>query len=199
MKVLNLANSSFRRVTTGVFAFIVAAALTGEAKAQTAYKVLPGSHIKVNGTSNLHDWTMLATNFSCTANVTLKADQLQDISGLNFVLPVKNLKSKEDLMDTRAYKALNAEKFNQISFKLTDAVVNAQQKSVKATGSLTISGVTNQVVIQANYTTSGDEILFKGSKSIKMSDFKIKAPSFMMGALKTGDEVVIDISLKLKN
>lgn len=199
MKVLNIKNGGVKKITAGVFAFLVAVGLAGEVRAQSAYKIQAGSHIKVNGTSNLHDWTMLATNFNCNATVTLKADQLQDISGLSFVLPVKNLKSKEDLMDTRAYKALNAEKYNQISFKLTDAVVNAQQKIVKATGSLTISGVTNQVVIQANYTTSGDEIIFKGSKSIKMSDFKIKAPSFMMGALKTGDEVVIELALKLKN
>jgi polyisoprenoid-binding protein YceI len=140
---------------------------------------------------------MAASSFNCTASATVKGDQLQDISALSFVLPVTNLKAKEDLMSTRAYKALNQEKYNQITFKLTDAVVSG--KIVKATGNLTISGVTNPVTLQANYAVNGDEVVFKGSKAIKMSDFKVKAPSFMMGALKTGDEVIIDIALKLKN
>jgi polyisoprenoid-binding protein YceI len=102
-------------------------------------------------------------------------------------------------MDTRTYKALNAEQFKTITFKLTQATVVPQQKIIKAIGNLTIGGVTNEIAIQTAYVLNADEtITCKGTKSIKMSDFKIKAPSFMFGALKTGNEVIIDILLKLK-
>lgn len=168
-------------------------------QAQTSFKSVAGSFIKVNGTSNLHDWSMLASNVSCEGSYTLKGDQLADITAMNLSVPVTSLKSKEDLMDTRAYKALKAEQYNKITFKLTDATVVPGQKIIKVTGNLTISGVTNQVTLQSAYTVNGSELTCKGSKSIKMSDFKIKAPSFMMGALKTGDEVTIDFTLKLKN
>lgn len=166
-------------------------------KAQVYKAVAAGSNIKVTGTSNLHDWEMNAKTFTCDANLVFKGDALQDINSLNFILPVKNLKSKESLMDTRAYKALNEEKFDKMTFKLTEATV-LPGKVVKVTGNLTISGVTNLVTIQSNYVVNADEsITFKGTRKMKMSDFKIKAPSFMMGALKTGDALTIDIQLKL--
>ncbi len=168
------------------------------AQSQTSYKVIPGSTIKVFGTSNLHDWNMTAGTFTCEGMLKVKDGELQDVSSLSFSLPVTNLKSKEDLMDTRAYKSLKAAEFSKITFKLKDATMLPQQK-LKATGSLTIAGVTKEVVITSAYVMNSDDtITFKGSKAFKMSDHNIKAPSFMLGALKTGNDITIDILLKLK-
>lgn len=171
---------------------------SADAQSQALYKIISGSQIKVFGTSNIHDWNMTASSFSCEGNFKVNDGELLDISSLSFSLPVTNLKSKDDLMDTRAHKALKAADFSKITFKLKDATVMPQQK-LKATGSLTIGGVTNEVVIMTSYAINSDEtITCKGSKSVKMSDHKIKAPSFMLGALKTGNDVTIDILLKLK-
>jgi polyisoprenoid-binding protein YceI len=168
-----------------------------KALAQTQYKIAQ-SQIKVAGSSNLHDWTMAATAFTCEGTFVVKNGQLQDLSALSFTLPISNLKSKEDLMDERAYKALNAEKYPKITFKLTDAVVSTQSKTIKATGNLTIAGATKLIAIQANYVVNSDEsITIKAIEPVKMSDYKIKAPTFMLGALKVGDNVNIDINLKL--
>jgi polyisoprenoid-binding protein YceI len=199
MKNLNIkAGRYFIRCLTVIIVLSINA-FTSKAQAQTAFKLMEGSQIKVIGTSNIHDWTMLAKIFTLDGNLVMKSGQLQDISVLNFVLPVKSLKSGESLMDTRAYKAMNAEKFYKMTFKLTEAIVVPQQKIIKAIGNLTIGGVTNKIEIKASYLVNGDEtITLKGSKAIKMSDYKIKAPSFMMGALKTGNDLIIDILLKLK-
>ena len=178
---------------------LITLAFIQSAQAQTAYKLTAGSHIKVSGTSNMHDWDMLSNNFSCQGDFVMKDGDLQDVNSLVFTLPVNNLKSKDKLMDGRAYKALNEEKYKSITFKLTNATVIPQQKIIKATGDLTISGVTKPVTIQTAYVVNADQsITYKGSKSIKMSSHDVKAPSFMMGALKTGDDVTIDILLKLK-
>jgi polyisoprenoid-binding protein YceI len=191
----SISRSSVRILT--IMMAIIITAFTQNVQGQT-YKVTGGSQIKVSGTSNLHDWTMLANNFLCEGNFVVKNGQLQDVSSLDFTLPVTNLKSKEDLMDTRAYKALKADQFNKITFKLISATIMPQQK-IKATGNLTIAGATKEIVVLTSYILNADEsIICKGSKAVKMSDHKIKAPSFMMGALKTGDEVIIDILLKLK-
>ncbi|HTN20055.1 MAG TPA: YceI family protein [Pelobium sp.] len=183
-----------------VLAFFIISTLSGfQLKAQTLYSIAPGSSITVDGTSNLHDWTMSASKFSCDGKLVIASGQLKDITALTFVLPVQNLKSKESLMDTRAYKALNEESFDKMTFKLTDATVVEAQKLVKVTGNLTIAGVTKVITLQSNYLVGNDEsVAFKATKAIKMSDFKIKAPSFMMGALKTGDDLTINILLKLK-
>lgn len=169
-----------------------------KAQPQTSFKMSPGSKITVTGTSNIHAWTMTASSFNSDGILTLEGQQLRDLQSLSFSLPVTNLKSKEDLMDTRAYKALKGDQFSRITFKLTEATVIPSQKLIKATGNLTIAGKTNLVTIPSNYTLAGDEITFKGSRSLKMNDYGIKAPSFMLGALKTGNDVTIDILLKLK-
>ncbi len=202
MKNLNANTRRTRGYFSRFLALIVVLsmnAFTQKTQGQTSYKVMAGSQIKVSGTSNLHDWSTLANSFACDGNFIVKGGQMQNVSSLNFILPVTNLKSEWSLMDTRTYKALNAEQFKTITFKLTQATVVPQQKIIKAIGNLTIGGVTNEIAIQTAYVLNADEtITCKGTKSIKMSDFKIKAPSFMFGALKTGNEVIIDILLKLK-
>lgn len=200
---LNTNTSATRRYSARFLTLAIVISMSAFAlkvQGQTIYKVMEGSQIKVSGTSNLHDWTMLSSSFAFDGNFLMKSGVLQEISALNFILPVTNLKSKESLMDTRAYKALKAVQFNKIIFKLIQATVIPQQKIIKAIGNLTIGGITNKIIIQTTYVLNADEtITCKGSKPIKMSDYRIKAPSFMLGALKTGDEVIIDILLKLKN
>ncbi len=201
MKVLNVNASKFKNRVGQLLTLVLAisfTAITASVQAQTPFKAVSGSLIKVIGTSNIHDWTMSASTFSCDGSFTVKGDQLVDITSLNFSLPVANLKGKEDLLTTRAHKALKAEQHNKITFKLTDATIVQQQKVIKATGNLTIAGVTKPVTLQTNYTVGDDELICKGSKAIKMSDFNIKAPTFMMGALKVANDVTIDIVLKLK-
>ena len=185
----------------GVLCLIIAVGfniIPAKILAQTPYKNTEGSQIKVFGTSNLHDWTMVAKTLTCEGTFIVKGDQLVDVTALTLNIPVKNLKSNESLMDSRAYKTLKADQFSSIGFKLTSATVNAQQKLIKATGNLTISGVSNLITLQISYLMSGDEILCKGSQSLKMTEYKIKPPSFMLGALKTGDDLKIDIILKMK-
>lgn len=166
---------------------------------QTPFKNVRGSLIKVKGTSNIHDWTMSATSFSSEGTYVLNGSQLQEVTALNFTLPVTNLKGKEDLLNTRAHKALKAEQFNKITFKLTSATVVPQQKIIKAMGNLTIRGVTKSVDLQAAYTVEGNEVTFKGTEVLKMSEYNIKPPVFMMGALKVADQVTINFILKVKN
>lgn len=184
----------------GILCLIIAFSLSplnNKILAQTPYKIAEGSQIIVAGSSNIHDWTMTAKSFTCDASIAIKADQISDITALSFSVPVTNLQSKETSMDKRAYSTLQSDKFKTITFKLTEAVVSG--KTIKATGNLTISGVTVPVTVQSAYTVAGGVITFKGSEKIKFSQFKIKSPSFMLGALKVKDDLTIDILLKLKD
>lgn len=165
-----------------------------------SYKIITSSSIKVLGTSNMHDWDMTAVNFTCDGNFNVKNGVLEDVTSLNFSLPVINLKGKESLLNSRAHKALNSEKYKTITFKLTSATVVPGTKVINANGNLTISGVTKPVTLKTNYVVNADQsITCRGSETLKMSTYGVKAPSFMMGALKTGDQVTIDFVLKLKN
>jgi polyisoprenoid-binding protein YceI len=160
------------------------------------------SDIKVLGTSNLHDWKMKAQSTSLSAKFDLKpgTNQLTELSALSFTMPVKGLKSDESLMDSRAYSTLKADKYEKIAFNMSSAVVTPganNQYVVKATGNLTISGVTKPVTLVANGVVNPDKtITITGAQKIKMSEFGVKPPTFMLGALKVGDVVTVEYNLK---
>jgi polyisoprenoid-binding protein YceI len=176
-------------------------------QAQTSFNTRAfNSEVKVSGTSNLHDWTMKGSGLTCEAQFTVNAAsllQLMTLNGLTFSMPVTSLKSSENLLNTRAYKAMKAESHKNIIFKLSSAVITAQGNNhyaVKAQGQLTISGVTRDVTLQATSQIQPDRtVLISGSKKMKMSDFGITPPSFMFGALKTADDITIDFNLKLND
>src|SRR5690606_23200761 len=90
----------------GMFVLVVLSiGFTSIVQAQT-YKATTGSSLKVNGTSNIHDWVMEAKSIPAEAVLEIEGTQVTDIKSLNFTLPVKTLKGKEDLLNSRAYKAM---------------------------------------------------------------------------------------------
>lgn len=160
--------------------------------------------IKVSGSSNLHDWTMEAKSGNIEANLNLASNvsYLAGIQSLSFNLPVKNLKSTEgSTMDNRAYDALKADKYPTITFKLLTAtpVSNENNKSqFKVTGQLSICGVTKEIEMVANATRNADgSVIIIGQQKIKMTQFNVRPPSFMFGALKVTDNLTIDYIVRL--
>ncbi|MEO9211027.1 MAG: YceI family protein [Ginsengibacter sp.] len=171
-------------------------------KAQTTLKTTVGQ-ITVNGTSNVHDWDMTTTAASVISVCVISNGELHSMKSLDFIMMVKNLKSKHSIMDSRAYKTMNADKFDKITFKLTTAsAVTSTVKGkyiIKAEGNLTISGFTKPVSMLVNGVLMADGSLeLTGSTKIKMSEFKIDPPSFMLGAMKVYDDLTISFDLKLK-
>ena len=156
------------------------------------------------GTSNLHNWTMDAREISCSAKFVFAGNnfQPQSLAALDLTILVHNLKSGESLMDSRAYTALKADKFNTMTLVLTSGSIVPGQKNlfqVKGTGNLSIAGTTRQVIVNAACQVNADGTIgCTGTEHLKMSDYQIKPPSFMFGALKTGDDLTINFSLILK-
>jgi polyisoprenoid-binding protein YceI len=159
--------------------------------------------IKVSGSSNLHDWTMEATNGSIQANLNLASNitYLAGIQSLSFNLPVKNLKSESSLMDSRAYDAFKADKYPNISFNLLTATpvsTQGNKSQFKVTGQLSICGVTRQIEMIATAQKAADgSVLITGQQKIKMTQYNVRPPSFMFGALKVTDDLTIDYTVRL--
>jgi polyisoprenoid-binding protein YceI len=67
----------------------------------------------------------------------------------------------------------------------------------KTEGELTISGQTKTIAMDVELTTLPDAIKFKGSYTLNMSDFGIKPPKLMMGAIKVKDPITVRFDLAL--
>ena len=144
------------------------------------YRLSPSKEVMMNlsGTTPLKNWAMSAHGLNGDARMAVtKDDRLVEIRALSFSLPVLNLKGEQRAMDEDAYKALKADQYKDITFKLTSATVEPQCENhynVEALGNLTVAGVTRTVVLKMRSQVSRDgSITFTGSENVKMSDYNV--------------------------
>ncbi len=161
--------------------------------------------VKVLGTSNVHDWNMTANDPVCDAEfgaINTDNNTPKTLSSLNFSVNAKSLKSEHASMDTRTYKTIKAEANPKISFKLTKAELSPVQKnkfSIKATGTLTIAGVSKTIALLVSGEVNADNtITCTGTQKIQLTDYGIQPPSFMLGAMKVGNDLTIQFTLNFK-
>ncbi len=169
---------------------LVVAFYSGYASAQTL-KLNPKFNLTIAGTTNVHDYETKVTQM----NGEIVLNGSKQVKSLVVNIPVKSIKSKEKLMDTKTYEAFNADTYPNISFKMTDLQslqMNGADVSVALTGNLTFNGTTRKVTLKSN----GKEVKpglyqFKGAIALKMTDFNMKPPTAMMGMMKVGDGVTL--------
>ncbi len=105
-------------------------------------------------------------------------------------------------MDSKAYDALKAKTNGTIDFAATASTITPGAESafqVKSDGNLTIAGVTKAVVLIAACALKTDgSISCAGSNTLLMTDYQIKPPTYMLGALKTGNKLKIDFTMVVK-
>jgi polyisoprenoid-binding protein YceI len=186
--------------------FIIAICFIGfttVVRAQTAYKIADSknNNMKLSGTSTLHDWTMNAQVFNSEAQFVLKDRQISSLKALTFSLTVADLKSGESGLDKNAYKALKSGDHQGITYKLSSATIVPEGNKflIKTHGALTIAGVTKEVTINVQAIVNTDEtITCTGSEKLNMTDYQVKPPKFMLGAMKTGDAIILDFTLVYK-
>ncbi len=166
-------------------------------QAQTAYQQTGNTVIEVSGTSTLHNWEMTSkeASYQATFIVNPEGHPIQ-LEALKISIPAESLKSGKGSMDKNAYNSLKTDKYKTISF----ALVNSKMEGglIKCNGNLTISGVTKQINVDASCKIQTDNSLqCKGTKSFNMTEYKVDPPSFMLGSIKTGDQITISFEVNL--
>ncbi len=189
-----------RRLGMLMIALMLPLTIATSTTAQTAYKVGGKPDITLYGTSTLHNWTMTAHAFSSNAMFNITADnQLSGLTALSVVLPVHNLKSDHDGMNDNAYETLKADDNKNIIFKMTSAKVaslGGNKYQITAVGNLSIAGATKPVTLNTSAVVNADgSVSCSGTLALKLSEFNIERPSFMLGTMKVGDAMTLNYSL----
>jgi polyisoprenoid-binding protein YceI len=174
-----------------------------------------GSRMRIEGTSNIHDWQVegsliggfieVADNFPLEPGSVVKPGKV-DVKCEAFVT-THSLTSREKdgdaystKMDDVMYEKLLVETNKRITFHLTEFVLTetAKDKSApyvyEAKGQLAVAGVTNDIAFPVNVLPQGGEdkkIKISGTAQLKMTQFKIQPPSPKFLPIKTGDDVKI--------
>ena len=158
--------------------------------------------LTIKGTSTLHDWEMKSDKGRVDVVLGLNNAKLIGLTGLRFSVEAESLKSDKTMMDNNAYKALKTNSAKYISFLATAATINQVNETsyqIRAFGKLTVAGTTKEtdVIADVKYNNAEKSFVVTGTKKLKMTEYNVKPPSFMLGTVKTGDEISITFKTKL--
>ncbi len=153
------------------------------------------SSLLIDGTSNIHDWTIEAENTG--GNLTAEFDDgtLEELDKLEFTVVTESLMSGKSGMDKNTYKALNTDKYKEITYKLKEVKgiekVSSNNYKVKTLGSLEIAGTKKDINLNFDLKSNSNQIVLNGEYKLNMTKFGVEAPTAMFGTIKTGEDVVI--------
>ena len=161
-----------------------------------------GSRLWLEGDSTLHPFTSTATVIAAEGEAA-PADgfpaglfQPGAVKSFQVSVPVDGLRSGKAGLDRNMYGALKAAEHPVIRFDLLGLERPVDSKTgeafqVKARGTLNVAGQSRDVVLEAEAREEGGRLFIKGKEELKMTDFGIKPPRMLMGAIKTKDEVTV--------
>jgi polyisoprenoid-binding protein YceI len=155
----------------------------------------------ISGTSTLHEWKSTVTKVEWKGLASVDAAKVLILQNIDITIPVKGIVSEHGrIMDGKTYEAFNTDKNPNITFKLksfTQKVVS-NDLLLAVEGNLTMNGVTNMIMlsITGKVLANGD-LVFSGSRSLKMTDYKMDPPTAMMGTIKVGNEVTVRFDLTI--
>jgi hypothetical protein len=198
-----------------VLASVLAAApVRGEATATApaAVRLGPGSVLWLEGTSNVHDYE----SRSAAPVVKLLRDAAAGdpadpaaldqwlrsggLRGLELAVPVATLHSERSGLDKNMLKALRAEQNPEITFHVTKARVgeaSGDSLAVSADGVLRVAGRERPITVTGRLQRSEAGVWLKGSHGLRMSEYDVKPPTMMLGALRVRDTVTVHFRLLL--
>lgn len=184
---------------TLLLATILLFSFTADKEILSTYKTnAAASTMKILGTSTLHDWEMKAVDLQGTLDVDVYQESLK-INELKLTVPVEALRSGKSAMDNNAYKALKEKDHPNIRYELVSVSemekVSAGKFKMLSRGKLTVAGNTRILKVPIEVLVKNDGIAFSGSTTFNMSSFDVEAPSFMMGAVTTGDKITINFTI----
>lgn len=192
-------NKSQKIIKIGILLLLLSPLATW---AQTAYKLSSGKDnvLKVLGTSNVHDWIMTANNIESTGMFKFNSrNEMVDLTALKFTVVAKSLTSGKSSMDGRTYKSIKESEYPKITYQLTFAtvtMVQANKYAIQTTGTLTIAGKTQTIAMKVMALVNADHsISCHGTEKLMLTDYGIAPPSFMLGAMKVGNDLTIQFEL----
>jgi polyisoprenoid-binding protein YceI len=185
-----------------VIAAASAATIAATAAEPVAIKIATAK-VTITGTTNVHGYT---ASTSTVRVITAQAgpfdgDLMQLVQKpalletFEIAIPAASLKSPKDGIDKNMHKALKADKFADITFRMKS--LENRGTSVRALGTLTIAGVSKDIVLDLSTQRSGSNLSVIGEIPLLMTDYGITPPKAMLGMMKTDPKIVIRLELVL--
>ena len=153
-----------------------------------------GVEFAVSGTSTIRGWTC---SVSGSAEVTPGASAPvpgfdTGIQTATLTVPVNGFDCPEEEMREHLLEALQADEFDEITFRLESYAVSGPQ--AQATGSLTILDATTPVTFPISLSASGTGVEIEGELRLDMTTYGVEPPVVMLGLLRVRPQIRIEFS-----
>jgi polyisoprenoid-binding protein YceI len=179
--------------------------------------VVAGAALELDGDSSLHRYSAKANGLEAgvgidAARVAATAQPLDAealirghfIKSFQVTVPVDRLSSGKGGLDDKMHKALKGKHYREIQFRMDSYDVLAPSGAgavltVMLHGRLSVAGVERRIDVGAAGVRVRDGIRFSGSRDLLMTDYQIKPPTFMLGAIKAANIVTVKFDMTLQS
>lgn len=168
----------------------------------------PESRLRVEGTSTVRSFTCEAKEINGAIESDPEAS-IVEISGLGTIvrgvaveIPIGSLDCGNGTMNDHMRKALQAKDHPTIAFRVATHEVTLAEDGkgrIEMEGDLTMAGNTRRIKVSA-VASPGEAgvIQVTGSHELNMTEWGVKPPRLMMGAMKVNEKVVVHFDMALK-
>jgi polyisoprenoid-binding protein YceI len=171
--------NKMRSINKSLALFAIFAAVTVSAADVVRFEGRPGSKVKLDGSSNIHDWTvesqLLSGFMEFDAAFAKDPAAAAKSAKAEVSIAVRSLKSGKRPMDNVMYEAMKIQQHPKIEYKLiqlTPKSGGAQDSKAQfdATGSLTVAGVTRTNTMPVTIEKVGEnKAKVSGTTTVKMN------------------------------
>ena len=116
-------------------------------------------------------------------------------------VPVGTLDCRNNTMNGHLRNALKADANPEIRFRATSVAVTptgADEGTVAMSGTLSIAGQERPVTIEGTVSRANGELRVRGSKRITMTEWGVRPPSLMLGAMRVAPAATVGFDVVLK-
>lgn len=167
-----------------------------------AMTVRPESRVVLEGSSNVVDWACRTNAFEATIAVDSGFDPAsliglaKPISRVTVRIPVRTLKCGHDRMNRDMYRSLRASQFPDIRYVLASYTVkgraaDSSKFTLLTVGDITVAGVTKRVEVPITAERWQGGAKGSGVVRLRMTDFGVRPPVALLGAIRTRNEVEV--------
>jgi polyisoprenoid-binding protein YceI len=188
-------------VVLGILATAPIAAFAQDAPAPLT---IASAKVSLAGTSNIHEFTASSTEVRVTrvalangvsgAGLLAAALNPGAVEAFEIAIRTTSLAATRDGIDKNMHKALKADQFKDITFRLLrlDA-----RPALRAVGILKIAGVEREITIGLKTAATATALTITGEVPLLMTDYGIAPPKAMLGMLKTDPKITVTFEVIL--
>lgn len=188
---------------TRIAAFLLLALVS----AASAENLMGNCDIRFLGTSTLHDFSGTARCQPFPVNVSGGTDEGRNLRGVEIVVPVEEMDTKNGKRDKQMREMFEYDKFPHVRAVLSaldpDKLRQQMRNDPNGEGNVEISLKIRDIEhkIQAtvrNLRETSGRVIFDVSFPVSLRSYKLRPPAVLFGAIRVGDKVDVTAAFRLE-